>query len=106
MHFASSTGNADPERVFSVNKMLLEKHGTNIDEGTLEALRVIKDYLIQVGEPVHVKINKKCWSLVNIHVRSTKRIWMLKTRKSEKKVKRRKRIRKLKLRRKLFRSGS
>ena len=52
-------GNADPERVFSVNKRLLEKHGFNTGEETLEALRVIKDYLIQIGGPKHVKINRK-----------------------------------------------
>ena len=28
-------GNADPERGFSINTILLEKHGKNIDEDTL-----------------------------------------------------------------------
>lgn len=52
-------GNADPERGFSVNKKLLEKHGTNLKEDTLEMLRVVKDYLIQVGGPSKVVINRK-----------------------------------------------
>ena len=49
MNFASATWKCWSGKGFSVNKRLLEKHGTNIDEGILEALRVIKEYLIQVG---------------------------------------------------------
>ena len=52
-------GNADPERGFSINKKMLENHGTNLDGETLQALRLIKDYLIQIGGPQHVKINRK-----------------------------------------------
>ena len=41
---------------FSTNKRLFEKNGINIDK----ALHFIKDYLIQVGGLVHVKINSEC----------------------------------------------
>ena len=51
-------GNADPERGFSINKKMLEKHGSNLGEDTLEALRVIKDYMIQIGGPDKVLINR------------------------------------------------
>ena len=52
-------GNADPERGFSINKRLLERHGVNISGECLEALRLIKDYLIQVGGPMNVNIDQK-----------------------------------------------
>ena len=44
-----SHGNADPERGFSVNKQQLDLHGNTTDEHTLEALRIVKDYLIRNG---------------------------------------------------------
>ena len=39
-----------------VNKRLLGRHGTNIGEETLEALHIIKDYIIQTGGPQNVNI--------------------------------------------------
>ena len=39
-------GNADPKRRNSINKHLIEKHGKNIDEDTLESIRIVKDYVI------------------------------------------------------------
>ena len=44
-----SHGNADPERGFSLNKHLLERHGPNIDEETIISICLIKDYLIRIG---------------------------------------------------------
>ena len=38
---------------------MIENHGTNLDGETLQALRLVKDYLIQIGGPQHVKINRK-----------------------------------------------
>ena len=40
-------GNADPERGFSINKRLIDLHGYNVQEETIEAIRLVKDYLIQ-----------------------------------------------------------
>ena len=42
-------GNADPERGFSINKHLIERHGPNIQEDTIIAIRTIKDHLIRIG---------------------------------------------------------
>ena len=42
-------GNADAERGFFINKKLLEKHGNNLHEETMESLRIVKDFLIQSG---------------------------------------------------------
>ena len=61
----------------------------NIDEGTLKAVRVITDYSFNTGWWTNANQNKKehVNSLVKIHVRNMKFIWMLNTRKSKKKVK-------------------
>ena len=40
-----SYGNADPERGFSTNKHMLSVHGTSTDQKTIEALRLVKDYI-------------------------------------------------------------
>ena len=40
-----SHGNADPERGFSVNKHLLNIHGSTTSEETIEAFRFVKDCL-------------------------------------------------------------
>ena len=42
-------GNADPKRGFSVKKQLLERHSNNIQEDTLESIRIVKDFLVQSG---------------------------------------------------------
>lgn len=42
-------GNADPKRRNSINKHLIEKHGKNIEEDTLESIRIVKDYVIHKG---------------------------------------------------------
>lgn len=44
----------DPERGFSVNKRLLEKHSNNISEDTLESIRIIKDFIIRSGGQANV----------------------------------------------------
>ena len=49
-------GNVDPERGFSVNKRLLEKHSNNISEDMLESARITKDFIIQSGGQVNVKV--------------------------------------------------
>ena len=51
--------NADPERGFSVNKKVLEKHGNNIDEDTLESVRIVKDFLIQSGGQCRIELQKE-----------------------------------------------
>ena len=40
-----SHGNADPERGLSTNKHMLSVHGTSTDQKTIEALRLVKDYI-------------------------------------------------------------
>ena len=52
-------GNNYPERDLSINKRLFEKHGSNMDQDTLEVLLVTKDYLIQVRQHLHAKINMR-----------------------------------------------
>ena len=48
-----------PERGFSINKRLLEKHGSSIGENTLEAIRIIKDFLILSGGQDGIKISSE-----------------------------------------------
>ena len=45
-----SHGNSTLERGFSINKQILEAHGYTIYLETLEALRLVKDELNQVGD--------------------------------------------------------
>ena len=54
-----SHGNADPERGFSINKYLLDIHGSSTGEDTLEALRMIKDYLIVHGAVKNIVVDRK-----------------------------------------------
>ena len=51
--------NVDPERGFSVNKMVLEKHGNNIDEDTLGSVRTVKGFLIQSGGQCEIELQKE-----------------------------------------------
>ena len=44
-----SYGNAAAERGFSITKQHLELHGNKTDEDTINALRNVKDYLVQNG---------------------------------------------------------
>ena len=53
-----SHGNANPERGFSINKHLLKIHGLTTSESTIEALRIVKDFLIRKGDIEKVSISK------------------------------------------------
>ena len=53
-----SYGNADPEQGFSINKHLLKIHGSMTSESTVEALRLVKDFIIRKGGIEKVSISK------------------------------------------------
>ena len=53
-----SHGNAGPEQGFSVNKSILDAHGTRLGEDILVALRRIKHRIIQVGGALNFKITQ------------------------------------------------
>ena len=42
--FSLSHGNSYPERGFSITKILLDTHGTTIDNDTIIALRFVRDH--------------------------------------------------------------
>ena len=44
-----SHGNSVPESGFSINKSMLEVHGHSLGEDMLEALRVVKDTIVNSG---------------------------------------------------------
>ena len=44
-----SHGNADPERGFSINKKLIEIYSISIGNDTLQAIRLIKGYIMGKG---------------------------------------------------------
>ena len=52
-------GNAEPERGFSINKHVLDRHSQNLSEETLEAIRTTKDVLIHCGGLEHLAITKE-----------------------------------------------
>ena len=53
---AISHGNAAPERGFSINKHILQAHGTSLSENTLVALRRVKDSIMNHGGPLNIPI--------------------------------------------------
>ena len=54
-----SHGNADPERGFSLNKFLLDIHGSSIHNSTIESNRLVKDFLHHSGGTNNVEITKE-----------------------------------------------
>ena len=48
--------NPEPERGFSINKHLLQIHGSKIEEDTIVALRMVKDHIL------------KCKGIMNVHI--------------------------------------
>ena len=53
-----SHGNAGPEQGFSINKAILDAHGTRLGEDTIIALRRVKHRLIQVGGVAKFQITR------------------------------------------------
>ena len=52
-------GNADPERGFSINKNILSVHGFSIKGETLEAIRIVKDFIIRRKGIMNIEITKE-----------------------------------------------
>ena len=48
--FSLSHGHSYPERGFSITKILVDAHGTTIDNDTIIALRFVKDHLPKLME--------------------------------------------------------
>jgi len=57
--FVLPHGNADPERRFSINKRIIEIHGSSLGPDTIEAIRLVKDYLLIIGGVEKVTISKE-----------------------------------------------
>ena len=49
-------GNSAPENGFSINKSMLKVHGHSLGEDTLEALRVVKDAIVNSGSVLNIRI--------------------------------------------------
>ena len=56
--FVLPHGNAEPERGFSINKLILGTHGTSLDDETIIALRMVKDYILKSGGVMKVKMTQ------------------------------------------------
>ena len=61
-----SHGNAGPEQGFSINKSILDAHGTRLREDTIVALRRVKHRIIQVGGVLNFQINKQVLESVKL----------------------------------------
>ena len=59
-----SHGNVAPEIGFSINKAILDVHGSSLKEKTIKALRLVKDYLVKSKECLNVTITKQMISSV------------------------------------------
>lgn len=51
-------GNAEPERGFSINKSILSIHGFAIKEETLEAIRLVKDFILEKDGVRNMTVSK------------------------------------------------
>ena len=51
-------GNAGPEQGFSINKAIIDTHGTRLGEDMIIALRRVKHRILQVGGIMHFKITQ------------------------------------------------
>ena len=51
-------GNSAPENGFSINKNMIQLHGTSIQTETIEALRLVKDTILSHGSRFDVPMNK------------------------------------------------
>ena len=52
-------GNADPERGFSLNKNVLAVHSFSIKEETLDAIRMVEDFIIRNNGVINIEISKE-----------------------------------------------
>ena len=53
-----SHGNSAPENGFSINKAMLDVHGHSLGESTIEALRFVKDALLQYSSILDIPITR------------------------------------------------
>ena len=53
-----SHGNAGPEQGFSINKAIIDAHGTRVGEDIIIALRRVKHRLLQIGGIVNFEITR------------------------------------------------
>ena len=53
-----SHGNSAPENGFSINKYLIQLHGTAFNSDTIEALRFVKDTILSYGGILNMQITK------------------------------------------------
>ena len=51
-------GNAEPERGFSINKLMLQIHGVAIHEETMVALRMVKEHILKCKGVMNVSISQ------------------------------------------------
>ena len=58
-------GNSVPERSFSINKFLLQVHGSASSEKTIEALRFERDEICHVGGVMKFPVNRELLASVN-----------------------------------------
>ena len=66
-----SRGNSVPERVFSSNKNLLDAHGNNMGEDTIQAHRFIKDAIHRAGGSTNIIFTRQLIdSVKGVHAKS------------------------------------
>ena len=57
--FSSTHGNSVPKRGFFINKILLDVHGTNLDDDTIIAFRLVKDAIVHFGGIMEFNISSE-----------------------------------------------
>ena len=61
-----SHGNDAPENGFSINKYIIGIHGPSIQEDTIEALRIVKDTILNYGSIFDVPITRSLMDYVKL----------------------------------------
>ena len=60
-----SLGNSAPENGFSINKLLLEIHGSSLKKETIEAIGMVKDSILKYESILDIPVTKEMISMVN-----------------------------------------
>ena len=61
-----SHGNSAPENGFSINKRIIDIHGNSIEKGTINALRLVKDRIINYENILDIPIKKEMIDFVKL----------------------------------------
>ena len=81
----SSHGNSTPENGFSINKYLIQMHGTTLSSDIIEALRFVKDTILSYGGIFNTQITKSLLQSAKLKILSVEKLKILSVEKLKRK---------------------